>query len=336
MSQKIITKIFNYAAGEGADNLVIARRADQLVLDCYFSGRDKQSLILPKKLDPELFSSLRKILAIAPGELTVKKYCKLHHKSGCINFYLTILPEANGEKIIINLIDRPFTLWRLNRIGLQKPGLQEIRKSLKLKSGLVIISSPEGEGKSATLNSLLLELGDSNKSIYSLQKQTAYEIPGVASLLPTKTNWEKLLKLDSEIIFTDDLDEPDSLEYAIRAANSGRLVFGTMTAADSFETLHNIVAAKLPLKLKLDNLKMIVNQRLAAMKRKSGKASRDQRKEIGLFEVLQITPTLKKLLIEKHEQKPESYCEELEKTALKDGFCPLAHDRTKKTKEGLI
>ncbi len=336
MSQKIITKIFNYAAGEGADNLVISLRDGRLILDCYFSGREKQSLVLPKRLEHELFSSLRKILAVAPGEFIARKYCRLPHKSGCLNFYLTILPEANGEKIIINLINRPFTLWRLNRIGLQKTDLQGLKKSLDLKSGLVIISSPEGEGKSATLNSLLLELGDSNKSIYSLQRQAAYEIPGVVSLLPTNANWEKLLKLDSEIIFTDDLDNPELLEYAIRAADSGRLVFGTVTAADSFKTLHKIMAAKLPLKLKLDNLKIIVNQRLAAMKRKIGKSSRDRRKEIGLFEILPITPSLKRLLIEKSGQEPESYCAELEKTALKDGFRPLAHDKARKKKEGLI
>lgn len=336
MSQKIIAKIFNYAASEGADNLVIAKRADQLVLDCYFPGRDKQSLVLPKRLEKELFSNLRKILAVAPGEFIAKKYCKLPHKSGCLNFYLTILPEANGEKIIINLISRPFTLWRLNRLGLQKPELQEIKKSLKLKAGLVIISSPEGEGKSATLNSLLLELDDPSKSVYSLQGQAAYEVPGVVSLPPSETNWNRLLSLDSEIIFTDSLDEPRSLEHAFRAAASGRLVFGTMTAADSFEALHKIMEAKLPLKLKLDNLKMIVNQRLAEMKRKPGKASRDRRKEIGLFEILRITPAMKKLLLEKVGQKSDSRDKELERIALEEGFRPLAHDRLKKKKEGLI
>ncbi len=336
MSQKIITKIFNYAASEGADNLVIARRADQLVLDYYFSGQDKQSLILPKKLEKELFSSLRKILAVAPGEFIAKKYCKLPHKSGCLNFYLTIMPEANGEKIIINLITKPFTLWRLNRLGLQKAELQEIKKSLNLKSGLVIISSPEGEGKSATLNSLLLELNDPSKSVYSLQGREAYEVPGVVALPPSETNWDKLLRLDSEIIFTDSLDESRSLEHAIRAAASGRLVFGTMTAADSFEALRKVLAAEPPLKLKLDNLKMIVSQRLVGMKRKPGKTSRDRRKEIGLFEVLRITPAIKTLLLKKLEKKSDDRYQELEKIALKDGFRPLAHDRLKKKKEGLI
>lgn len=336
MSQKIIAKIFDYAAGEGADHLVIAKRFDQLILDCYISGQEKRSLALPKKLEQDLFSSLRKILAIAPGEFIAQKYCKLPHRTGSLNFYLTILPEKNGEKIIINLIKRPATLWRLNQLGMQRNELQEIKKSLQLRSGLIILSSPDGEGRSATLNSLLLELSDSDKSIYYLGKYRAYDIPGIISVDLNAANGEKILKLDSEIIFFDGLDEPGCLEQAVRAAASGRLIFGTMKAADSFEALRKIIELKLPLKLKLDSLKMIMNQRLAVLKRKPKKSSRNQRREIGLFEILKITPIIKKFLIENQGKKFENYRNELEKTALKDGFRPLKRDHLKKTEEGSI
>ena len=336
MSQKIITKIFNYASGEGADNLVIAKRADQLILDYYFSGQEKRSLVLPKKLEQELFSSLRRILAIAPEEFTTQKYCKLPHRTGYLNFYLTILPEASGEKMIINFIKRPPTLWRLNQLGLQRSELREIKKSLALKSGLILISSQGGGGKSATLNSLLFELGDSNKSVYFLLKHRAYEIPGIVSLAPTATNWEKILALDSEIIFADDLDETNALTQAIRAAASGRLVFGAITADNSWAGLEKIIELPLPLKLKLDSLKMIINQRLIGLKRKSEKTSSDRRREIGLFEILKITPALKKFLVEARGQKFQDYRQKLEKLALKNGFRPLADDRFRKTKDGLI
>jgi hypothetical protein len=340
MSQKIIAKIFNYAAGEGADNLVIAKRAGQLILDCFFPEQERQSLVLPGRLEKELFSSLRKILAVSPGEFIAHKYCELAHKSGRLNFYLTILPEANGEKIIINLVRKPFTLWRLNRLGLQTAELRELKKSLSFKSGLVLITSPDGGGKGATLNSLLLELGESPKSVYSLQKKNAYQIPGVISLPPTKTNWDKLLKLDSEIIFTDDLDNSHSLEYALRAAASGRLIFGTMTADNSWQALQQLLQSELPLKLKLDSLKIIVNQSLAPLNRKPKKDSPDGRREIGLFEILRLTPNLKKFLMEKYgvkkNEKELNYQKELEKIAAADGFRPLAYDRSKKTKEGLL
>lgn len=323
MSQKIITKILNFAASEGADNLVITKRSNQLILDCYFSEMEKRSLVLPKRLEQKLFSSLRKMLSISPGDLTAQKYCKLEHSAGCLNFYLTILPEANGEKIIINLIKKPTTLWRLNQLGLERKDLQDLKKSLTLKSGLIIISSPEAAGRSATLNSLLLGLSDTNKSVYALAKHHSFEVPGIASLAPTAANWEKILRLDSEIIFADDLVGTRDLENAIRAAASGRLVFGTIKADNSFSVLTEILKIKLPLKLKLDSLKMIVNQRLAVLKRKASKTKRDERQEIGLFEILKITPAIKKFLIEAQDNEPKNYLKELEKLAIKDGFNKL-------------
>jgi len=336
MSQKIIAKIFNYAASEGADNLVIAKRSGQLILDCYFSDREKQTLVLPKKLEPELFASLRKIMSIAPGEFASQKYGRLPHKSGGLNFYLTILPENSEEKIIINIVKKPPVLWRLKRLGLQSPDLRIIQAGLKAKSGLIIASSPDNQGRSTTLNSLLLELSDENKSIYYLNNQTEYEIPGVASLDNSAANWDKLLRLDSEIIFADGLDDDGSLESALRAAVSGRLVLGTMKADSVWEVLEKIEAAKLPLKLKLDSLKIILNQRLAALKRPPRKNNRDSRQKIALFETLKVTPPLKKFLIESKDQAFKTGQLKLEKIAAQEGFRPLDADRLKKKKEGLI
>jgi len=343
MSQKTITKIFNYAAGEGADNLVITKLADQLIMDCYFSEREKRSLILPKRLEQELFSSLRKIMAIAPGEFIAQKYCELPHRNGCLNFYLTILPETGGEKIIINLIKKPRIIWRLNQLGLQRTELHDLKKSLALKSGLILISSPDGGGRSATLNALLLELSDSDKSIYVLEKYRAYEISGVVSLAPTTANWEKILSLDSEIILVENADETVLLKYALRAVESGRLVFATIKASSSWETLKKVIDLPAPLKLKTDSLKMIVNQRLAILKRPAGRNRNDKRREtgnkrreIGLFEILKFTPALKKLLIETAGQKFPVIQKKLEKLALKENWRSLADDRFRKTKDGLI
>lgn len=336
MSQKIISKIFDYAAGEDADHLVIAKRDGQLVLDCYFPGQKKRSLVLPKRLDQELFSALRKIAAIASGEFAAKKYCRLPYRSGCLNFYLTVLPEGNGERVIISPIKKHLTIWRLNRLGLQRPDLLEMKGVLGLNSGLILISSPDGQGKSATLNSLLLELNDSDKSAYFLIDRNTYEIPGVTVMEPTLSNWEKLLKIDSDIIFADSLDDPKSLDYAIQAAASGRLVLGAIKATDSFGCLEKVIDSPLPLKSKLDSLKMIVNQRLAAMKRKPRKNSHDQRREIGLFEILKISPALKKMLTEKRGEEFGAYEEALKQLADKEGFRPLSQDRLRKTKEGLI
>ncbi len=336
MSQKIITKIFNYANTEGAEHLVIHKHDNRLVLDCFCPGTDKQSLILPKRLEKEFLSSLRKITSIAPDELVSQKYCKLPHKNGCRYFYLTILPEAGSEKVIINFVKKSPTLWRLSQLGLQRADLQTLKKSLARKSGLVLISSPEGSGKSATLNALLLEMGDSSRSAYALMKYRAYDIPGITTMGSNPRNWDKIMKIDSQVIYSDDLDNAESLKEACQAAASGRLVFGAISAENCLVAIEKIMACPLPLKLKLDNLKIITNQRLAVLKRSKRLKNQHQRKTIGLFEVLKVSPAVREFLINHEGQNLKMHQEELAKLILQDGFVPLASDRQQKTRDGLI
>lgn len=336
MSQKIIARILEYGRDEAVKNMVVAANNGRLTLDYYQAGPDKQSLTLPIRSADSFFPSLRHLASLAPHELVSQKYCKVPSKNNCFNFYLTIMPEGGGEKAIISPVKKSATIWRLNQLGLQRHDLQAIKEALSLKSGLVLISSPDNSGRGATLNSLLLELNESDKSIYALMKYRAYDIVGVSALEAKPANWEKVIQIDSDIIFSDDLDNPRSLEMAIRAADSGRLVFGAIKAADSFQVLEKILALKMPLKLKLDNLKIITNQRLTTLKKRGRKDSPDTRGHIGVFEILKITPAIKKFLTIATLQNFSDYRADLARLTAKEGFHSLEDDRRRKIKDGII
>lgn len=87
---------------------------------------------------------------------------------------------------------------------------------------------------------------------------------------------------------------------------------------------------KLPLKLKLDSLKLILNQRLVALKTA-------KRKDIGLFEILELGANLKKYLIATELDKTkDKFWEKIGRLAISEGYEPLISDYQKKTKNGLI
>ncbi|MFA5109610.1 MAG: ATPase, T2SS/T4P/T4SS family [Patescibacteria group bacterium] len=302
MSKKIISNILHYAAQEGADNITITGQPSQVSLDCHFPDGERKNFRLPAQLGQDFLAGLRPILSVLPGELTVKKYCKIFDRNRHLAFYLTIAPEKNGEKIIINLINRPEKFWRLNQLGLETADLRELKKILATHSGLIIIGSPPGGGKSSTLYSLLEAINDPKLNIYLLAEQPERTIPGVNSLLPVAANWEKIIRHDSEVIAADSLDEDWALKNALRAAASGRLVLGTLTASSPREIVAKILKIDLPLKLKLDSLKLIVSQHLIDLKHstkpraKQTTAAKNRRKIIGSFEFLKLMPAEKETI----------------------------------------
>ncbi len=334
MSHKIIANLFNYAAREGAKSLVIEGAAKKIALNYHFEGGEERSFGLPKKLEKDLSSTLRQVLKLAPDELTTKKYCKIEDDNFQLTFYLTILPSANGEKIIINIIPKNNKVLSLRQLGLRQSDLKTIQSAIRSRSGLILISSPFGQGKSTTLYSLLKELNTPNRSLYFLGPKLTPALEGINNLTATKNNWAKVLNIDSDVIITEIKDEED-FKNAATAANTGRLVLSTLTANSSWEVLASYLKLKLPLKLKLDSLKLILNQRVAPLAREGARAKK--RQTIGLFEILALTPNLKKFLLEtKPDKLKEKFWEKLGGLALKEGYEPLSFDKQNKIKNGLL
>lgn len=331
MSKKIITKLFNYAAREGAKGLVIEGVPEKIALNYHFDGGEERSFALPKKLEKDLSLALRQILKIAPDELTTKKYCKIEDNNYRLNFYLTIIPSQYGEKIIINIIPKSHKLLSLKQLGLSRENLKLLETFIHRRSGLVLISSPHGQGKHMTMYALLQELNNLNRSAYYLGGKLAYKFEGVNNLEANKNNWRKLLSIDSEIIACE-INTPEDFINASQAASTGRLVIAVVAANSVWEVLLAYLKLKLPLKLKLDSLKLILNQRLAPLTRK-----KSGRQKIGLFEVLEMTPKIKEYLIETAPDKTkDKFWEKLGRLALSEGYRPLSFDHQDKINNGLI
>lgn len=299
MSKKIVTNIFNYARHEGAHSLVVSNQKNQVSLDFYFQDGTCNSLALPQKLEQCFFSNLRQVLAIAPGELLTKKYTKIREKGCNLNLSLTVLPDGQGEKVVINISQPTGQAWRLNQLGLDRNDLKALRQALQARSGLIIIASPAAGGKSTTLHSCLEELASDNLNIYAFIDNIKAPITGVNSLAANSANWDKVLQHDSDVIAVDNLEDENNFWHAFRAATSGRLVIGTVTASSAEEALEKIHQVNLPLKLKLDSLKMIISQRLTALKRPAKGSKSDPRQVIGQFTVLSLSPEERKKLEKK-------------------------------------
>ena len=335
MSKKIITNLFNYAAESKSRNLIITREENHISFDYYLPGGERKKLSLPKKLESNFFTNLKQILEIANGELVAQKYYKFSDRRQNLNFYLTILPEANGEKIIFNFIDHSSkTDWPLTQLGFQRKDLQELKKGLKNHTGLIIISTPPGEGKSTILRAIMHEINNSEINIYSLEKKPINKLAGINSLKLSSGNWEKVLQHDSDLIFADDADDNTSLKNAMRAAATGRLAIISLTASDPLEVVDRLLKIA-PSSLEIANLKMIINGQLAKLKRSATKAA-DQRKVIGLFEIFKLTPDLHKFMAVKRSNEMSDFYQKLLILALKNGHRPLEIDRQLKIKNGLL
>jgi len=339
MTNKTIKKLFRFASQEQADKLIISSSEQDFSCRCQLPYGEEAIFKLPKKLEVDLATNLRRLLKIAPEELADGKYCKLKDKSCQLNFRISIIPHGNSEKIIINIIKNGQKIIGLNKLGLQTAHKKQLENAINRK-GLIIISSEARQGRTTTLFSCLQKIDRDKRAVYFLGEQPEFDLAGVSHLADSLADWEKVLKHDSEVIALDS-DNSENWRQAIKAAATGRLVIMTITATNALEALYKVLDLGLPKKLVLDNLKIISGQALINLKRKGLKQAsaktEKQRQQIGVFEILAPNRKLIDLLADaNNSHKSTAVWQETLRLAKKNGYQPMSLDLAKKKKEGLV
>lgn len=233
MNSKLISKLLNYTKALGFSDLAITKHDGHHLLWAD-NGLDKAQIKLPFKLEEELALAFKKLLHIAPQDLVSGTYFKMGNDS----FLISIISQEGGDKIIIKRTPKSLKNLKLSRLGLGRVEKKTIEQFLSRRQGLIVIASPDNEGKTTTLYALLEKTGLPDKLGYLLEKHSELEIDGVNRLTshgPQRlTDLENIRRHDSEIIAIDDADK-SLIANAIDLASQGKLVILGLKANNILE-----------------------------------------------------------------------------------------------------
>jgi twitching motility protein PilT len=132
-------------------------------------------------------------------------------------------------------------------------GLPAITKEFsKYPNGLVLVTGPTGSGKSTTIASMLnLVNTTSTKHIITLEDPVEYIFPKALSLIDQRefgmdfSGWPNalraILRQDPNIVLVGEMRDLDTVESALRIAETGHLVFATLHTNSASQTIDRII-----------------------------------------------------------------------------------------------
>jgi pilus retraction protein PilT len=203
----------------------------------------------------------------------------------------------------------------IRRLNLEIPTFEQLNLPPQLQQicqarrGLVLVAGTTSSGKSTTLAAMLGHINRTRRlHIVTVEDPVEYVHKSDKSLVaqieigadsPNYTHAiRQMLRQDPDVILIGELRDTESIRVALRAADTGHLVFGAVHASNARQTVERIIAMfehgerELLLTQLSMNIEAVICQRLARASRAAGGGL------LPVVEVLRGTPVVRKCVLE--------------------------------------
>ena len=215
---------------------------------------------------------------------------------GCSRFRINFRRQLGKAALVIRMI--PYNIKKFSELMLP----ESIEQFAGLNNGLVLVTGPTGSGKSTTIASLIdyinehypkhiitiedpIEFIFTNKKSIVSQRQVLIDTPNFPNGI------KYALRQDPDVIFVGEIRDNETVTAALKAAETGHLVFATIHTNDAIQTVNRIVNMYEPVDREFVRLQLsailrgTISQKLVPLKNGAGRRP--------ACEVLVVTPTVK-------------------------------------------
>ncbi len=135
----------------------------------------------------------------------------------------------------------------LGSLGLDAQVLESLQRMIIRPQGLFLVCGPTGSGKTTTLHSVLAELDNSERKIWTAEDPIEITQPGLRQVqVNARIGWtfaaalRSFLRADPDVVMVGEMRDFETAKIGIEASLTGHMVFSTLhtnSAADSIARL---------------------------------------------------------------------------------------------------
>jgi type IV pilus assembly protein PilB len=285
-----------------------------------------------------------------------------------VDLRVSTFPTVFGENVVLRILDKSKLVMGLEQLGFDEENLSLYREQILSPHGIILVTGPTGSGKTTTLYSAMSYINSLEKNIITLEDPVEYELPiirqcqvNVKAGLTFAEGLRSILRQDPDVILVGEMRDGETADMAVRAALTGHLVFSTLHTNDAPSAIPRIIDMGVEPFLVASSLNVVIAQRLvrtnctgcleeysptadalraaslngtegAIFKRGRGCdacGNTGFRGRIGLFEILEISPEIAKLIMGRVSSS------EIYEKAKEQGFKNIMEDGISKALKGI-
>lgn len=182
---------------------------------------------------------------------------------------LSTLPDVNGENMVLRILDKTFTDFSFESLGMGEEEIKTIERVIKQPYGIILVTGPTGSGKSTTLYSILSALNDVSRNIITVEDPVEYKIKGVnQTAINVRAGYtfnsaiRNILRHDPDIILIGEIRDSETADISIRSSMTGHLVLSTLHTNTAAGAIMRLLEMEIEPFLIRSSLIAVIAQRL--------------------------------------------------------------------------
>lgn len=247
---KLLNLILSEAIQQGASDIHFEPQETGLRVRYRIDGVLQNRHTPAQEFQTQLLTRIKVMakLDIAEHRLPQDGRIKLKMGRREIDFRVSTVPVAGGERIVMRILDKGNVILGLDSIGMLPQVFEEFKKLISIPEGVVLVTGPTGSGKTTTLYSAICELYNDETNIMTIEDPVEYNLKGIAQIgvhhkikLDFATGLRHILRQDPDIIMIGEIRDKETAEIAIQASLTGHLVLSTLHTNDAPSAITRLV-----------------------------------------------------------------------------------------------
>ena len=165
-----------------------------------------------------------------------------------IDFRVSTLPTLFGEKTVMRILDATQAQMGIDALGYDPDQKELLLDAIQRPYGMVLVTGPTGSGKTVSLYTCLNVINKPGINISTAEDPAEINLPGVNQVnvndkagLTFPVALKSFLRQDPDIIMVGEIRDLETADIAIKAAQTGHMVFSTLHTNDAPSTLTRLM-----------------------------------------------------------------------------------------------
>lgn len=249
-ADRFLETLIAQAVREGATDIHITPQTKNVRVRFRVNGATHDLPDLPKSMSIPVITWVKDIANIDSSIRGVPQEGRFVERVGDrdISVLVSSIPSIHGESLILHLTDLSTNSLGLEQLGLSPKDLDGLGTLLDKPQGLILLSGPEGSGKSTTLYAMLRRLVKDDAEIFTLEDPVKYPLAGVTQIeynpaagMSLAASLRLILKQDPDVVYLEEIRDGESAALAVQTVLANHRFLSTLPSTDAAGAVARLV-----------------------------------------------------------------------------------------------